>query len=218
MEPGDRKALLAIAAGNLVTIVIAVLQGWSPLLMLWPFWFQSVAIGWYNGRRMLALKRFSTEGFTSKGQRVPENESGKRSTVFFFAIHYGFFHLCYGLFLLAMTGAALDGTGDTAAQAVPILARDLLLTFALGALFFATQRTAFREQLAFDATRKPNLGAMMFMPYLRIFPMHLMILVGAMVGSAGAGSVFFGVLKTLADVGMHLVEHRVLRARKGTKA
>ena len=59
---------------------------------------------------------------------------------------------------------------------------------------------------------------MMFLPYLRVVPMHIMIIAGAMVGSAGAGTVFFGLMKTLADVGMHLVEHRILRAKRAGPA
>ena len=37
-------------------------------------------------------------------------------------------------------------------------------------------------------------------PYLRVVPMHIMVIVG--------GLLIFGALKTVADVAMHAVEHR----------
>jgi hypothetical protein len=80
-----RNLLLA----NGATLAAALLLEWDAGWLLWPYWIQSVVIGWYARRRMLALVRFSTEGFTSNGRRVPEDESGKRSTANFFALHYG---------------------------------------------------------------------------------------------------------------------------------
>lgn len=54
----------------------------------------------------------------------------------------------------------------------------------------------------------------MFYPYLRIIPMHLTIIFGhAMDQSA---MVLFMILKTLADAGMHMIEHHLFRKpRKG---
>ena len=63
----------------------------------------------------------------------------------------------------------------------------------------------YREQ---DAGRRPNIGNIMFFPYLRIVPMHLTIILGGAVGSTGTGTLlFFLVLKTVADVIMHRIEH-----------
>lgn len=217
MERGDRKALVAIVIGNVVTIAIAVWQQWSPLLMMWPYWIQSLAIGWYNARRMLALRRFSTAGLT-KGKPMPENRGVQIATVVFFAVHYGFFHLGYLAFLAVFTISSLRGGEAMGANAAPMSTEDFLMALGLGLLFFWSHRTAYREQLHADLAGKPDLGTMMSLPYLRVIPMHVMVIFGAFFGGAGAGSVFFGVLKTIADVGMHHVEHRVLRAPRKTPA
>ena len=50
----------------------------------------------------------------------------------------------------------------------------------------------------------------MFTPYLRIVPMHLTIIFGGLMAHTNAGLLLFGVLKTVADVAMHAVEHRRL--------
>ena len=49
----------------------------------------------------------------------------------------------------------------------------------------------------------------MFTPYLRIIPMHLTIILGATLGG-GAGLIVFGILKTIADAIMHVIEHKRL--------
>ena len=56
---------------------------------------------------------------------------------------------------------------------------------------------------------KPNLGAIMFYPYLRILPMHLTIILGSAVSSAALP--LFIALKTAADCGMHLVERTLFQ-------
>ena len=50
-------------------------------------------IGYFNYRRMLMLRNFTTEGLSSNGKSVPETAKGKRDTANFFLLHYGFFHL-----------------------------------------------------------------------------------------------------------------------------
>ena len=66
----------------------------------------------------------------------------------------------------------------------------------------------------------PNLGTIMFMPYLRVIPMHLTIIFGGfMVGGNGinmTGMVLFMGLKTLADAAAHLIEHFIYQ--KGNRA
>lgn len=63
-----------------------------------------------------------------------------------------------------------------------------------------------------DRKIKPNIGTVMFFPYLRIIPMHMTILVGSIFtgGSAGALILFLG-LKTATDLIMHMIEHAEAR-------
>ena len=72
---------------------------------------QSVIVGWYARKRMLALDRSTTTGFTSNPQPVPEDDSGKRYAANFFALHYGAFHVAYLMFLAGMpaVGSWRDG-------------------------------------------------------------------------------------------------------------
>ncbi|MDQ3205062.1 MAG: DUF6498-containing protein [Pseudomonadota bacterium] len=189
MSPSARNLLLVNAA----TLVVALALGWDAGALLWPYWIQSVVVGWYARRRILCLRQFSTEGFTSNGARVPEDEGGKRSTANFFLMHYGMFHVVYLLFL--SRAHPTDG----------IL--DLLVLLALGLSFALSQRETFAVQHAADLRGRPNLATLMFLPYLRVIPMHLAILLGA--ASSGAWMlVLFTVLKTAADLRMDALDRR----------
>jgi hypothetical protein len=61
-----------------------------------------------------------------------------------------------------------------------------------------------------DAAGRPSIGAVMFMPYLRVLPMHFTILFGGLLFSGTLAFVLFGALKTAADAVMHTIEHHVL--------
>jgi Family of unknown function (DUF6498) len=182
---------------NGATLIAALIFHWSPAWLLWPYWIQSIIIGWYARKRMLNLGQFSTEGFSSNDQPVPETEAGKRSTAGFFVIHYGFFHLGYLVFLLGQH--RVSGLWN------------MLVLIACGVSFVLSQRTTYAAQHASDLRGKPNLGRLMFTPYLRVLPMHLGILFGSGLGSGGGIGllVLFTVLKTLSDIGLDALDRNL---------
>lgn len=192
MSPSTRHLLLANAA----TLCAALLLRWPAGWLLWPYWLQSVVIGWYARKRMLGLARFGTAGFTSNGRRVPEDDPvSKRSTASFFTLHYGAFHLGYLLFLCKEH--ALHARWDW------------LVLFACGASFVLSQRETYAVQHAADLRGRPNLGTLMFTPYLRIVPMHLAILLGAKLGGSTAMLVGFTTIKTLSDLLLDHIDRRM---------
>lgn len=170
---------------NALTLVVALTLKWPLALVIWPYWIQSIIIGWYARKRMLALKKFSTEGFTSNDEPVPENAKGKRETASFFVLHYGFFHVVYLLFLLGTV--KLDSGWD------------IFWIIVCGFSYVFAQRKTCEQQIASEALGKPNLGKLMCLPYLRILPMHLTIIFG-MIGGSTFSILFFMTLKTIADV------------------
>lgn len=196
MAPSARNLVLANTATLIAAIVMRADVGW----LMWPYWVQSVIIGGYARKRMLTLDRFSTEGFTSNNKPVPENEEGKRSTATFFTLHYGFFHLGYLGFLLTQhrIGSAFD----------------TLVLVACGVSFALSQRETYAIQHAADLRGKPNLGALMFTPYLRVVPMHLGILLCSGVGFSASALALFTLLKTASDLGLDAIDRRM--AERGT--
>lgn len=193
---------------NLFSIVMALLQGWDLHELMWVYWAQSVVIGLINFYRILSLKEFSTENFYINDRPVSPTPETRRNTAFFFLFHYGFFHLGYLAFIW---------------QEMPLSDADLprivfLVLCAMG--FMTAHGFSFVHNLGRDfKDRKPNIGTIMFYPYMRIVPMHLTIIIGGAAVESGPGTqalLLFMVLKTLADAGMHVVEHRLFQKQEKT--
>jgi hypothetical protein len=195
--PRSSVAVWSIVAANAVTLAMALLLDWPLGSLLWPYWFQSVIIGIYARRRMLALKRFSTEGLKMNNQEVGPTPDTQRRMAVFFVIHYGFFHFGYAVFLMVLARFRL---ADLPWIALAVVG------------FVLSHERSFKENLTRDLAGCPNIGTLMFLPYARVLPMHLVIIAGA--GFIGGTSklvlIAFAVLKTGADLLMHHVEHRVL--------
>ena len=197
-SPLRDPSLHGILLGNLFTLAAAVTQHWPLAPLMWIYWGQSVVIGALNVVRMLSLKEFSTDGFTSGGVQPPPTRATAIQTAAFFALHYGFFHFGYLVFLLAGAGG-----GRIDARAVPsVVTATIVFALAHSYSLWRNHGRDFRD-------RKPNLGALMFYPYVRILPMHLTIIFGSMI--AHAALPLFVLLKTGADGGMHLIEHALFR-------
>ncbi|MEO0475778.1 MAG: DUF6498-containing protein [Planctomycetota bacterium] len=194
-KPSYGIALIALVIANVATIISYVMAWVTFNELLWSYWCQSVLIGIFNALRMSVLKDFSTEGFTSNGKRVSENAAGKFSTVIFFIIHYGFFHMVYAVFIAGQSG----GIPNFMNASIWLIV--VFVFFYLGSELFIV-----RAQIRIDSLGKPNIGSMMFLPYLRIVPMHLTIIFGGVVGS---GAVIFLVLKLLADLIGQYVDERI---------
>jgi hypothetical protein len=115
----------------------------------------------------------------------------------------------YAVFLIAFgfAGTLGDTSGLGWADAGPVLA--------LGALFVFAQYTEHRRAVAADRGLRPNIGAMMFLPYVRVVPMHLIILIGAALGGGPVAIVVFGAFKAAADAGMLVLEERLVARSSG---
>lgn len=220
LNGGDRSAR-GILAANVLTVIVALWQGWGLLLLLWPFWIQSVIIGFYARRRMLLLKDFCVQGLKINNRQVEATPETLRKVANFFALHYGFFHLGYLVFLVTFAAGA-DAEGlvpvtneSTGAVTMLMVGRvhplDFVIFAALGVAFWLGHRASHREHVARDLAGRPSLGSLMFMPYLRVFPMHLTIIFGSLLG--GGAVVLFGALKTVADLLMHRLEHRMMQGK-----
>ena len=111
--------------------------------------------------------------------------------------HFGFFHFGYLVFIFA------ENTGRS-----PLGLGLLICTLA----FAFNHYFSYRYHREVDASGTPNIGTLMFTPYLRVVPMHLTIVFGA-VTLGSTGILVFGLMKMIADVAMHLAEHKMLAGR-----
>ena len=198
-HPAIDRSTVVLLLSNLLTIALAVYQHWDVYVLMWVYWGQSVIIGYFNFRRIMDLKKFSTSGFMINDQPVKPTPETQRQTAVFFALHYGIFHLAYLAFLSADTKVA---------GGFPVF--NVLVCIGV---FYLNHWFSYRYNREQEQDRVPNIGSIMFFPYIRIIPMHLMIIAGVtfLGGSTGALIIFL-LMKTAADVAMHIAEHAMARS------
>lgn len=161
---------------NLSVIFFAIVDELSANQVLWIYWIQSVIIGIFNFLRIITLKEFSTKGFKSgKGIELKPTKSVKISTGLFFLFHYGFFHFIYAMFLGGFSSLEKVDTS------VPFT--NYIIYTSL--FFFVNYFIEFIQSNRNSETEPPNLGAIMFAPYVRIIPMHLTIIAGGFISMIG---------------------------------
>ncbi len=189
-------SVLLLAIANILAIAVAIVSGWRLVDLMLVYWVQSVIIGVSYFFRILNLDKFSTENFQINNRNVDPTPETKRYTAGFFALHYGFFHVGYLIFIVVEAkGGPLFDAGFLICSVV----------FAFNHYF------SYRYNRDLDRRGTPNIGTLMFTPYIRIIPMHLTIVFGATQLLSTLGFLFFGGLKTIADVVMHTVEHSRLK-------
>jgi hypothetical protein len=187
------SSTVSLIVTNLVTIAFAIAQKWDLREIMWVYWSQSVIIGFFNVLRILNLKQFRADGMKINDKPVTATPAAQRLVAGFFALHYGFFHFVYMIFLIAR---GFPSSGSLPAIGLCIAA------------FFVNHAFSYWHNREQDELRKPHLGLIMIFPYARIIPMHLTIIIGSAFGETSVLQViFFLVLKTVADVIMHMIEH-----------
>jgi hypothetical protein len=203
-------SLWTLVLGNFYSIYLAFAQDWPLGEILWIYWAQSVIIGISNYIRMMSLKEFTTGGMQAGGKPVPETPEGKRMTANFFAIHFGLFHFVYAVFLYAQMPLDDIPPGDI-----------LLLGTCVGAFALSHGFSLVHNGNKDFRAKKPDIGLLLFYPYLRIVPMHLVIIFGTMItmllGDMGESIVIvlFMLMKTVADGLMHMAERFIFQAPPG---
>jgi len=188
-------SLLFIIISNLIIIYLAERQGWLVGEVLIIFWAQSVIIGVANFIRILGLKEFSTKGLEINDQPVAETQESKVQIAIFFLIHYNIFHLAYLTFIIA------EHSKDFTDMFTVLWIAAIIFLMALSHFY-----SLYHHWNKDYKDKKPNLGHIMFYPYIRIIPMHLCI-----VFAPQDMLLYFMILKTVADAGMHMAEHSIFR-------
>lgn len=194
-------SLWLLFASNAATIFFALKEGWNLSSIMWVYWFQSIVIGFFNFIRILQLNEFSLDLSGAERPMIdsfpPVRRVIKIFLAFFFAIHYGGFHLGYFMFLLS--GIFLRESESVVMPFDPLY----ILFAAIG--FFISHLFSYLYNKPRD-TKQQNIGQLMGYPYIRIFPMHLTIIVGTFSGGA---LLLFLLLKTAADCLMHIQHHYI---------
>lgn len=176
----------------------------DPRIVILIFYVQSIIIGLMNFIRMYKLENFSTKNFTSNGKPVSNSPKAAKSTAFFFLIHYGGFHFIYFFFITIML-LSIQGERKPFDSEIFLMS---IFSYFISSIF------ALRYHIEADKEDKPNIGTIMFIPYLRVVPMHIFIILGmgffiSKKEILGMDVLeFFIILKTISDVLMHILSEK----------
>lgn len=170
-----KPPILSLLISNILIAVYAVIDNLSVLDILWVYWIQSVIIGLFNFFKMITLKEFSTEGFKQINKEVLPTRTTKISSSVFFLFHYGFFHVIYAVFLTSFSDFNFSGPRGV----------DGIYLLVSSGMFVISYFFEFVKEKEEVSNELPNIGTIMFAPYVRIIPMHLIIIFGGFIGMIG---------------------------------
>ncbi len=153
------------------------------------YWVQSVLIGLFNFIDILTVQKVKPGSFS-----INEKKASRGCAALFFLVHYGFFHFGYFLFLAFSSIDTKKINWHFMQLAFWILLAGMTINF-------IQNKIRFRDV-------EMNIGSMFFLPYLRIVPMHLMILIPAFIHVSSF--LIFLILKSIFDVLMHILYNKIL--------
>ena len=163
---------------NLIIFILYKEGKVDPYFVIWAYYLQSILVGaeYVVGSALYRRK-----------QKDAGLDQSNGSFTWFFILHYGLFHLVYFVFLTVMSGKSSDIVG---------LIQYVKLT--IGYLFVNLIVYAFTFQAkSIENIKQPN-G---FLPYLRIIPIHLFIILGIQSdGILFSGFLLFMGLKAVSDL------------------
>ncbi len=210
-----------LLASNLATIGLAVLLQWGLLTIMGIYWLQSIIIGFFVFIRILMIGLRNAE-------HDPVGVFFAGFLAFFFALHYGGFHVGYLFFLFAFISMGEFG--------IPI-PMDYVAVAIAGVFFLISHGFSFlRYALAEadkpipenDSTAPPfkiagsmmEIGPIMAEPYARIIPMHLTIMFGMVLIMffGGTGHSLAVLLFMILKTGVDLQSHQKIHAAKTTNS
>ena len=181
-------SFLLLLAGNLFCIWYYQQHPDGFATVVWIYLLQSIIIGLFNFIDLLTISNYDTGSFKINDE--PVSEKNKGCVAWFFLVHYGGFHLAYMVFILVKFG---------------IRHIDKIFLLIGIAAFFMESLSGYIKRSRNRTEIKVNIGSMFFLPYLRIIPMHLMILLPSFTGLQP--SVIFLGLKMAADILSYFLYH-----------
>jgi hypothetical protein len=181
-------------------------EGWDPKQMFLVYCLETIIIGGYNVVKMIIVT-------FSKKKDVWENLGGGKSLVsgwffiLFFIVHYGFFVFVQTAIFAGASGLSTGGSFGP----LTFISRIFfyLNIDAKTVLYIFIAMYGFRMFFDFILNgkyRETSMGVLMFQPYIRIFIQQIVVILGSIFLSFGAGKVFmliFVCIKIFAEVFMN---------------
>ncbi|MFN8253958.1 MAG: DUF6498-containing protein [Ferruginibacter sp.] len=177
-----------LMAVNIIPLIGVWFYNWDARQVFLVYCMETVIIGLTNVIKMACVTIFV------RSTDVWENNGGSSMQsgwffIFFFIIHYGFFVFIQTQLFFGVSGLLPDGSLLMKYSKIPVLlGRDgklLLLIF----IAYYSMQVVFGFFASGDY-KNVSLGRLMFEPYMRIFVQQIVVILGSMFLSFGAGKIF----------------------------
>lgn len=202
--------VLSLVLVNLIPLLGIAFLDWDLYSMMVLYWLENIVIGAYN----LVKIAFAAKGRNSLGDKL--------SVGSFFILHYGFFSLVHGIFVIVIFQPG--GPFSSSFAPVDILrmgfARDLAIAFRWALLAMALSHGISLATNYFGQKEYLNstVHEQMFKPYNRIMMLHVTIMAGGfatmLLGAPVLALVFMVILKIIIDIKAHEKAHQQAQAPK----
>ncbi|MEO8581344.1 MAG: DUF6498-containing protein [Patescibacteria group bacterium] len=187
-------AVFSLLVSNLIPLFGVIYFHWNVFSLMVLYWLENVLIGVFTVQKM---KR-------AEAGNLDSVQAERSFFIPFFTIHFGMFTLVHGIFVLIFfysPEASLWG---------------IFLTFLSMCLsHFISYQTNYLGRGEYLHT---SVERLFISPYPRVIVMHLTVILGGffvLSNHSVYALVILVILKTLADLGSHLFEHRLAEARIG---
>jgi hypothetical protein len=203
-------ALVLLIVFNLLPLVGVALWGWDLWSILTLYWVENGIVGVLNVMKILRAQG-SGQGFSATLNGQPMHLVPRAALASFFTIHYGFFWLGHGVFVLF--ALPLIAAASSGGLGLDVVWPDWGLV-ALGAVGLGISHGAsfWLNFIGRSEYRVVSPGQLFLAPYGRLVVLHVTIIFGAMVstwiGSPIGALLVLIALKTALDAYFHLREHR----------
>jgi hypothetical protein len=197
-----RASTLALLAANLMPLLGVLALHWSVAPIMIFYWSENLVVGFYNVLKMRRAQGAVAGSNTTLNGR-PVRETDRRAMIFFFIAHYGIFTLVHGVFVMVLFGVRVHSAFSDLGLALLFLA--------------ASHGVSYRRNfIGRGEYRSAAFTTLFWQPYARVIVMHITILAGGAWAQAKGSPVYalavLVALKTLIDLGLHLLERRKFKA------
>ena len=195
------KSNLSLFLSNIFIIFLAVYYKWDFAEMLWIYWSQSIIIGIFQIIKIIDVKNYSTTGLTFN-LTIKNPFLVKLYLILFFIINYGIFHWVYYFFIrYAFKLEIVDY--------YPIIISCII--------FLINHLYSFLSNRISDREKWKNLGQMVNLAYIRIYPMHFTLIFSGFISQYLLDNrkyqliiiIFFLLIKAITDSISHKYEHNI---------
>jgi hypothetical protein len=173
---------------NLIPLYCVWFEGWSAAQVFLVYCLETVIVGIFNVVKMACVTIFVKSSDSWENGGSISQQSGW-FFIFFFIVHYGFFVFVQTQIFFGVSGLIPDGSLLANYSKIPALLGNngklMLLIF----IVYYTLQNLFDFFLTGNY-KTISLGRLMFEPYIRIFVQQLVVIVGSMFLSFGAGKIF----------------------------